>query len=124
MIYKKILLQLTFEFAFRHSCSKGYLEIAKWLIDLSLQKNFTQINIHKFDESAFRYSCVRGHLEVAKWLVDLGMQKYFTPIDIHAAENRLFDGTMICCPEVTKWLNELDAKSSLNKIIVSTRITL
>ena len=33
------------EYAFRLSCYNNHLEIAKWLIDLSLHKNFTPIDI-------------------------------------------------------------------------------
>ena len=67
----------TDEYAFLWSCENGHLEVAKWLVDLGMQKNFTPIDIHADDECAFRYSCKNGHLEVAKWLVDLGYAKKF-----------------------------------------------
>lgn len=61
------------EYAFQLSCEHGYLEISKWLVDLSLQKNFIPINIHANNEAAFQKSCMNNHLEVAKWLVNLSL---------------------------------------------------
>ena len=52
----------------------------KWLVELSLQKNFTPINIHVYNEHAFRLSCDYGHLKIAKWLINLSLQINFTPI--------------------------------------------
>ena len=91
------------EHAFRASCGYGQLEIAKWLIDLDMQKNFTPIDIHAHCETGFRWnrengqhkntfqwSCGNGQLEIAKWLIDLGTQKNFTPIDIHVYEEGVF----------------------------------
>lgn len=66
------------EHAFQLSCKNGYLEVAKWLIDLGMQKNFTPIDIHADDDLAFQWSCERNHLEVAKWLFCFGLKVKFT----------------------------------------------
>ena len=62
------------EFAFQLSCKHGYLEIAKWLLNLSMQKNFTSIDVHANCDLSFRWSCEYGHLEVAKWLIGFGLR--------------------------------------------------
>ena len=42
------------EHPFQLSCRSGYLDIAKWLIDLSSKPGSTLINIHTDDEYAFK----------------------------------------------------------------------
>ena len=118
------------EHAFRASCGYGQLEIAQWLIDLGMQKNFTPIDIHAKCEvafqrtwknirykSTFQWSCTNGQLEIAKWLVDLSMQKNFTPIDIHAHNEYAF---RVSCYhgqlEIAKWLVNLGMQKNFTPI--------
>jgi ankyrin repeat protein len=51
------------ENAFRIACSKGHLEIAKWLLLVK-----PDINISANNGYAFRIACSEGHLEVTQWL--------------------------------------------------------
>jgi hypothetical protein len=67
------------EFAFKYSCRRGHLDIAKWLISKGEEIN-NPINIHIDDEYAFRYSCRGGHLYIAKWLISKG-EDLNSPID-------------------------------------------
>lgn len=83
------------EYAFRWSCSNGYIDVAKWLLKLD-----SNINIHICNDYAFRYSCGNGHLHVAKWLLNLDKN-----IDISAYYNEAF---LNSCSrghlDVVKWL--------------------
>ena len=76
----KIDIHANNEEAFRLSCKYGHLEIAKWLINLSIKEE-EPINIHIDNEWAFRKSCEQGHLNVVKWLYRVSKQQK-TPIDL------------------------------------------
>ena len=77
------------------SCSRGHLEVAKWLIE-----TFDDINVHVYSGKAFRLSCENGHLEVAKWLLET-----FGDIDVHAKNDYAFIWSCYYgYLEVTKWL--------------------
>lgn len=60
------------EGAFICSCSRGKIDVAKWLIYLGESDGYTRINIHANNEYAFRHSCQKGRIDIAKWLVCLG----------------------------------------------------
>ena len=76
----------------------GYFKIAKWLVNLSIQKNFIPINIHAQNEYAFRWSCEKGYLEIAKWLVELGVR-----INMNAK----WISTVRLNNEMTEWLQKM-----------------
>ena len=61
------------------TCYYGYLDLAKWLIELGSQNDFSLVNIHADREFAFKESCHNGHYNVAKWLIDLSKQPGYTP---------------------------------------------
>ena len=44
-----LMMNMLFEEVVRN----GHLEIVKWLVNLSMQKNFTPIDIHTINEYAF-----------------------------------------------------------------------
>ena len=52
------------EFAFRWTCEHGHLEVAKWLLNISLNNTkLGIINIHAEDEDAFRLACRNGYFK-------------------------------------------------------------
>lgn len=51
--------------SFERCCSKGHLEMAKWLVSIK-----SRINIRSYNK-AFIYSCENGHLGIAKWLLSI-----------------------------------------------------
>jgi hypothetical protein len=67
------------EYAFRMSCFKGKIEIAKWLMKIS-KENGEVINIHAENKHAFILSCRYGYIEVAKWLCSL-CDEYYIEIE-------------------------------------------
>jgi hypothetical protein len=97
------------EKAFRLSCNNCYLDVAKWLWNISNHK----INIHTEEEGVFRWGCENGYLDVVKWLWNISNHK----INIHAADDFAFSES---CKsghlEVAKWLLTLDFDYFVNWI--------
>lgn len=54
--------------AFSYSCSKGFLDIAKWILDMNNDEIFDNINEMHL---AFTSSCINNHLHIAKWLLHI-----------------------------------------------------
>ncbi len=81
------------DYTFIDSCSHGYIELAKWLYSIG----YTEDNAY-----AFMQSCAYGKITVAKWLYEFG------GIDIHAQNDCVF---MHSCLndhiEVAQWLQTL-----------------
>lgn len=73
---------------FRSSCTNGNLEIAKWLLKITQEKN-SPINIHAKDERAMRISCEKGRLDVVLWLYEISVNMK-SPINVYAKENYAF----------------------------------
>jgi len=82
-------------FAFCWCCRNGYLEMAKWLLEVK-----PDINIAEEDYFCFLEACCNGHIEVVKWLLDI-------------IKNDIFDSlyeygfSMACCAghlEMAKFL--------------------
>jgi hypothetical protein len=59
-------ISLENETAFGLACQKGYLEIAKWLLELK-----PTIDISAQNNYAFRFACKYRQLHVAKWLIEI-----------------------------------------------------
>ena len=59
------------EGAFRISCVKGYLDVAKWLVDLGLGSKYGKINIHSDNDYIFRNISKENNLHKIKWIIDL-----------------------------------------------------
>jgi len=82
------------EQVFRESCSGGFVEVAKWLMNIS-KENDELINIHAQDEKAFIDSYYYERIEVVKWLCSLCYNYYVEIKDnkivnyriIHAYDN-------------------------------------
>ena len=53
-----------YSYAFQYSCKNNKLEIAKWLVYLGMQKNFTPINIHVDNDDVFRWARKHEQLEI------------------------------------------------------------
>ena len=58
---------------FPKSIYYGYLEIAEWLYNISIENNMTDDN--KKIENIFGLACENGHKNVAEWLYDLYIKK-------------------------------------------------
>ena len=54
--------------AFRWACSKGRLEVAKWLVGQG------GVDIHASNDDAFQWSCHGCHFQLVRWLVGLDVQ--------------------------------------------------
>lgn len=95
---KKLEFNLNTEFEFAWACRRGYLELAKLLLERDVG-----IDIHCAEEFAFIYACANGHLNVAQWLYSLDGK-----INIHERNNVAFK---LACFEkkehVVKWLCEI-----------------
>ena len=65
-----------YDYAFRLACQSGYLDIARWLIDLSKDTETFggPIDIHACSDDAFlsAYYYYYGHLHIARWLIPFG----------------------------------------------------
>ncbi len=84
-------------------CRKGYIDILKWLLDLSevdtysiysngddcAEKYIKSHVVHAFDDMAFRFSCEYGHLEIMKLLI-IFCNKKCCPINIHVKDEYAF----------------------------------
>jgi hypothetical protein len=51
------------EVTFNYACGSGYLEMAKWLLQIN-----PKINIYKNNAWSFSMSCRKGQLQIAQWL--------------------------------------------------------
>ena len=49
---------------FRYACLRGYLESAKWLLEIK-----SDIDISADNDNAFRDACGNGYLKVSKWSI-------------------------------------------------------
>lgn len=90
-------------FAIIICCKKGYINILKWLLDLSEVNTYTIYSnnddcaeeyikshvIHAFDDMAFRFSCEYGHREIMKLLIIFCNEKH-CPINIHVKSEYAF----------------------------------
>lgn len=59
-------------------CSNGYLEIAKWLWEVSSKKEMNEgkIDIHANNGHVFRESSRHGHSDVVRWLWKINNGKF------------------------------------------------
>ena len=56
-------------YGFRIACNKGYLKIAKYLVEKFPLDSNKMIRYDSKKWNAFRMACCNGHLNVVKWLV-------------------------------------------------------
>lgn len=82
---KKIDIHANNEAAFTFACQNGHLEVAKWLVDLSI-KYKSLINIHIENEDAFITACENRRLDIIKWLIELGRKEDFGKINVTAID--------------------------------------
>ena len=106
-------------FSKKSKCTNGHLEVAKWLIEISQNKNLKLglINIHSNNEFAFIGSCMNGHLEVAQWLIEISQVENecekIGSINIYAVNGSAFVcGCMNGHLKVAKWLLEILQKDN------------
>ena len=90
------------ELAFRYSCEKGNLELAKWLLEMK-----PNIDISALSDYSFRLACCNGHLHIAKWLLQIK--------PMITIENLIFYST---CEngylEIAKWLFQINPKINIS----------
>ena len=103
------------EEAFSVACSKGNLELIKWLLNYknSNQINtYNGVNVHANNESAFRLACDYGQTEVVELLLSLEGQR---EIDINVLQE---DGFKSACYgrhiEIIRLLLNLKGKRRVN----------
>ena len=78
--------------AFKIASENGYLNIVKWLYEISTKNNNknNKIDIHIDNEYAFRNACKNGHLNVAEWLYNLSKIDGNSKINIHMVNEYAF----------------------------------
>ena len=75
---KKFQLLVPNDNAFKFACLFGYLNVAKWLIEIK-----PDIDISSENNYAFRTACYNGNLNLAKWLleikpnIDISIENYY-----------------------------------------------
>lgn len=88
------------------ACQEGYLDVAKWIYQLSIDINIS-IDIHQWDDVLFINSILHDQLQFAKWLWEISLQ-IKKPFDIHLNNDYLF---MNSCKknnlQSCKWLYQL-----------------
>ena len=108
---------------FEVSCIDAHLDVAKWLFEMSREKDLSQkldcasIDIHAGNEYLFRHCCMNGDIDVAKWLIDLSRQPNCTLINICVDNNNAFRNS---CRnghyDVAKWLIDLSREPGFTPI--------
>ena len=95
--YPSVNISADNNFAFRHACLNGHLEVVKWLVEIHPST--------KYDNKGFVYACWYAHLEVAKWLVVINPSaEYFYDCCYDSAfVNACSRGYL----EVAKWLVDI-----------------
>jgi len=88
------------EWIFRHACSNGKFEMAKWLYSLD-----GKVNIHVRNDYPFRMACSSGNIDLVKWLYDLDGKIKINVRDEEAFCNACENGHI----EIAKWLLTLDS---------------
>lgn len=91
------------EFAFRGVCSKGYLAVAQWLLEVSRERG-QEINISINDEAAFRLACSNGHLAVAQWLFEIKPDINVSAKNNFAFRHACINGNL----DVAQWLYSIN----------------
>ena len=118
--------QLNILTAFWSSCSKGHLEIAKWIFQLAIE-NGEPINIYEHGNFVFTNSYENGHLKIIKWIYDISL-KNNKPMDIHYKNNiGFYKSCELGYFEIVKWFYEQSVKNGkdidLQKAFTSTFYT-
>ena len=114
LFMKRIDIHVDNEFLFRFVCEEGYLEVAKWLWEVSqretkeIGRETKKIDIHVDNEYAFCWTCYGGHFEIVKWLWEISNKS----INIHVLDENAFRWA---CEkghlEIAKWLWKVSLKS-------------
>jgi len=91
--YSHILKSSFYDLMFQHSCASGYLDIAKWLLEIK-----PNIDIFYNNNELFYDSC--DHLEVLKWLYQINPN-----IDISYNNNHiLYNALEFSELDIVKWI--------------------
>ena len=88
------------EMAFRCACVKGHLEVAKWLLQV-------KPDINKSYQAAFHLACEYGHLEVAQWLISMKPDINMSAYNHYAFRTACVHGSLVRELEVAEWLQSL-----------------
>jgi len=122
LIYDNYPEVIKYDWALIWACEKGYIEIAKWLLEKRLE---TLIQYPKdIWEFAFIWSCRYGKLDVLKWIYlinpDININADCGDNNDQDFDNVNMNGFTYACIEgkldVAKWLLEIDSEKTLSSI--------